>query len=157
MTAQQRWLAIAVLSAIALILALKAPAPDELAMPINQHAQNDIGTLSPNKNLAKSTNNLRPDNFKPDTFKPDSFKLDTLEPRSMVQPDQEDIFNSKSWAIAPPPAPKSKYISPRQALSPPPPPLKAPPLPYRLMDSFQDPGKKLASIYRVAISYTTYR
>ncbi len=138
MTAQQRWLAIAALGAIALILALKAPAPDELAMPINQRAQNNIGTLSPNKNLAKPNNNLRPD-----TFKPDSIKLDTLQPRSMAQLEQEDIFNSKSWAISPPPAPKSRYMSPRQALPPPPPPLTAPPLPYQLMGSFQDPGKKL--------------
>lgn len=149
MTAQQRWLAIAAFGAVALILALKAPAPDELAMPINKRSQNNMGALSTNKNPAvladKSTlYTFKLDTFKLDTLKLDTLKLDTLQPRSMAQLNQEDIFNSKSWAIAPPPAPKSRYVSPRQALPPPPPPAPtAPPLPYQLMGSFQEPGKKL--------------
>ena len=143
MTAQKRWLAIAALGVIALILAFKAPAPDELAMPINKRAQNNIDSLSSNKNQAVLADKSTLDTSKLDTFKLDTLKLDTLQPRSMAQLNQEDIFNSKSWAIAPPPAPKSRYVSPRQALPPPPPPPTAPPLPYQLMGSFQDPGKKL--------------
>lgn len=141
MTAQQRWLAIAAFGAVALILALKAPAPDALNVPISKRAQNNIGTLSASKNSATAANNLMPDSFNQDTFNQDTFKLDTLQPRSMTQVNQADIFNSQSWAIAPAPSPKPRYVSPPQPLPSPPP--TAPPLPYQLMGSFQDPGQKL--------------
>ena len=138
MTAQQRWLAIAAFGAVALILALKAPAPDELAVPVSNRAQN-IGTLSANKNQAEAAKNLTPN-----TFKLDAFKLDALQPRGMAQVEEADIFNSKSWAIAPQALansrPKSRDVSPPHPLPQPP---TAPPLPYQLMGSFQNPGQKL--------------
>lgn len=136
MTTKQRWLAIAAFGLVALILALKAPAPDELAAPANKRTRTPDGvssgmTQNSNKNQAASA----------DTLKPDTLKLDTLQPRSIAQLDKEDMFNSKSWYIPPPPPPKPKYVAPPPP--PPPPPPTAPPLPYKLMGSFQDPGQKL--------------
>ena len=131
MTPQQRWLAIAAFGAVALVLALKAPAPDELAVPTNKRAQNNMGAVNTDKNRAMLANKSTLD----------TLKLDTLQPRSMAQLNQEDIFNSKSWAKPPIASPKPRYVSPPQSLQPSPP--TAPPLPYQLMGSFQDPDKKL--------------
>lgn len=131
MTTQQRWLAIAAFGLVALILSLKAPAPDELVAPVSKTRARDNMTN-------QKANNLTPKNLKQDALKIDTLKLDTLQPRSMAQVDKEDMFKSKSWTIAPPPPPKPKYVPP-----PPPPPPTAPPLPYKLMGSFQDPDKKL--------------
>ena len=131
MTTQQRWLAIAAFALVALILAVKAPAPDDLAAPANKRVQNNVANLSSNKNQTETTKYVTPD----------TFKLDTLQARSMAQLDKEDMFKSKSWYIAPPPPPKPKYIAPPPP--PPPPPPSAPPLPYKLMGSFQEPGQKL--------------
>ncbi len=128
MTTQQRWLAIAAFGVVALILAVKAPAPDELAAPTSKRAHNNVTNLNTNKNQAVVADNLTPD----------TLMLDTLQARSMAQVDKEDMFKSKSWYVAPPPPPKPKYVAP-----PPPPPPTAPPLPYKFTGSFQEPGQKL--------------
>ena len=128
MTTQQRWLAIAAFALVALILAVKAPAPGELAAPTSKRAHNNVTNLNTNKNQAVVADNLTPD----------TLMLDTLQARSMAQVDKEDMFKSKSWYIAPPPPPKPKYVAP-----PPPPPPTAPPLPYKFTGSFQEPGQKL--------------
>lgn len=135
MTTQQRWLAIAAFGVVALILAFKAPAPDELATPVSKaHVRENMENQNKNKNTSKNqpfaTNNLMPD----------TLKLDTLQARSMAQVDKEDMFKSKSWYIPPPPPPKPKYVAPPPP--PPPPPPSAPPLPYKFMGSFQEPGQK---------------
>ena len=128
MTTQQRWLAIAAFALVALVLAVKAPAPDELAAPISKRAHNNVTNLNTNKNQAVVADNLTPD----------TLMLDTLQARSMAQVDKEDMFKSKSWYIPPPPPPKPRYVAP-----PPPPPPTAPPLPYKFTGSFQAPGQKL--------------
>ena len=128
MTTQQRWLAIAAFALVALVLAVKAPAPDELAAPISKRAHNNVTNLNTNKNQAVVADNLTPD----------TSMLDTLQARSMAQVDKEDMFKSKSWYIPPPPPPKPRYVAP-----PPPPPPTAPPLPYKFTGSFQEPGQKL--------------
>ena len=128
MTTQQRWLAIAAFALVALILAVKAPAPDELAAPTSKPTHNNVTNLNANKNQAVVADNLTPD----------TLMLDTLQARSMAQVDKEDMFKSKSWYVAPPPPPKPKYVAP-----PPPPPPTAPPLPYKFTGSFQEPGQKL--------------
>jgi hypothetical protein len=128
-TTQQRWLAIAAFGLVALVLAVKAPAPDDLAAPASKrvpNAANSVANQNTNKNQAASA---------------DSLKLDTLQPRSMAQLDKEDMFKSKSWYIPPPPPPKPIYVPPPPP--PPPPPPTAPPLPYKFMGSFQEPGQKL--------------
>lgn len=126
MTTQQRWLAIAAFALVALILAVKAPAPDDLAAPASKRSPNAVTSTNQNTNKAVSGDNLM---------------LDTLQPRSMAQVDKEDMFKSKSWYIPPPPPPKPKYVPPPPP--PPPPPPTAPPLPYKFMGSFQEPGKQL--------------
>ena len=128
MTTQQRWLAIAAFALVALILAVKAPAPDELAAPTSKPTHNNVTNLNANKNQAVVADNLTPD----------TLMLDTLQARSMAQVDKEDMFKSKSWYVPPPPPPKPKYVAP-----PPPPPPTAPPLPYKFTGSFQEPGQKL--------------
>ena len=131
MTTQQRWLAIAAFALVALILAVKAPAPDELAAPTSTRAHNNVSKLNTNKNQAVVAKNLTPE----------TLKLDTLQARSMAQLDKDDMFKSKSWYIPPPPPPKPKYVAPPPP--PPPPPPTAPPLPYKFTGSFQEPGQKL--------------
>lgn len=131
MTTQQRWLAIAAFGLVALILAVKAPAPDELATPTSKRAQNNAANLNANKNQAVVADNLTPE----------TFKLDALQARSMAQVDKEDMFKSKSWYVPPPPPPKPKYVVPPPPPTPPPP--TAPPLPYKFTGSFQEPGQKL--------------
>ncbi len=126
MTTQQRWLAIAAFGLVALILAVKAPAPDDLAAPASKRVQYNAANLNANKNPANAEY---------------TFKLDTLQTRSMAQVDTEDMFERKSWVIPPPPPPKPKYVAPPPP--PPPPPPSAPPLPYKMMGSFQEPGQKL--------------
>jgi hypothetical protein len=113
---------------VALILAVKAPAPDNLEAPASERAPNvasSVANQNTNKNQSASA---------------DTLKLDTLLPRSMAQVDKEDMFKSKSWYIPPPPPPKPKYVAPPP---PPPPPPTAPPLPYKFMGSFEEPGQKL--------------
>ena len=131
MTTQQRWLAIAAFALVALILAVKAPAPDELAAPTSKPTHNNVTNLNANKNQAVVADNLTPD----------TLMLDTLQARSMAQVDKEDMFKSKSWYVPPPPPPKPKYVAPPP--TPPPPPPTAPPLPYKFTGSFQEPGQKL--------------
>ena len=117
MTTQQRWLAIAAFGVVALILAVKAPVPDELAAPTSKHAQNNAPNLNTNKSQTVVADNLASE----------AFKLDILQARSMAQVDKEDMFKSKSWYVPPQPPPKPKYVAPPPPPLPPPP--TAPPLP----------------------------
>ena len=134
MTTQQRWLAIAALGIVTLILALKAPAPEE-SLPLNK-ARANISSAS-NENSGKQANTNA--NNK-QLASAENLSLDALEPRKMAQLDQ-DMFKSKSWYIPPPPPPKPKYVAPPPP--PPPPPPSAPPLPYKYTGSFQEPGQKM--------------
>lgn len=132
MTTQQRWLAIAALGIVTLILAVKAPAPDE-SLSLNKAHTNtsNVG----NENSGKSVNVN-----KKQLASAEGLTLDALEPRKMAQLDK-DMFTSKSWYIPPPPPPKPKYVPPPPP--PPPPPPSAPPLPYKFTGSFQEPSQKM--------------
>ena len=134
MTTQQRWLAIAALGIVTLILALKAPAPEE-SLPLNKVRANT--SSASNENSSKQANTNANNKQLAST---ENLSLDTLEPRKMAQLDR-DMFKSKSWYIPPPPPPKPKYVAPPPP--PPPPPPSAPPLPYKYTGSFQEPGQKM--------------
>jgi len=132
---KQRWLAIAALGLVALVLAVKAPTPQKETVPVRK------GSVSANQAVASKTANQNTNSKNNRVANTEELTLDTLQPRHMAQLDKDDLFQSKSWYVPPPPPPKPKYVAPPPP--PPPPPPTAPPLPFSFMGSYQEPGDKL--------------
>jgi hypothetical protein len=122
---KQRWLAITAFGLIALILTMKAPAPED-------------ETLARKAGVRPAVVENRTTNQPANT---QDLALDKLQARHMAKFDKGDLFQSKTWYVPPPPPPKQKYVesSPPE----PPPPPTAPPLPFNYMGSYQEPGAKL--------------
>ncbi len=125
MTTKQRWLAIAAFGLVVLILAIKAPAPDDTVAPALRASARPNVAASGRANQAVNVENI---------------ELDKLQTRHIAKLDKEDMFQSKTWYVPPPPPPKPKYVPPPPP--PPPPPPSAPPLPFSYMGSYQEPGAK---------------
>jgi len=119
---KQRWLAIAALGLVALILAVKAPAPQDNAIAVSKGAARS--NVAANNRLADTTT--------------ERLELDKLQTRRTLKADTGDMFQSKSWYVPPPPPKPVKAAPP-----PPPPPPTAPPLPFSYTGSYQAVGGNL--------------